>query len=370
MKNNQWLSDILTDIEKLKSPVWQGYEKRKFFYHPLYRVGLSSRSTPTLKALFGEDTHARIKNLAGNLRKFDWIKAPYTSIEAALPEDSVIFFQEKRQRLIIASFSEKKVLKISTLEGQLKLLKGEITLLKFLQDTSFKTHTANLIDYGDKWIITSFCSNRDSLLQEKVPVAYLLENMHELIMEPMAKFYQTHNPQVLTLEEWLQEAKLRMSGHPNSELLNKLIAAIQKEMKGPDELKLLLVQLHFDLHAENILRDRDLISVIDWEVTTKGLALIDFFDFYRRYLKTDRREGRNLYKYLKKEREAPSKLESFFKKFLNWQNDFDLKTTNDSMRLYFYLYALERTLIYYEKWGENRMADERGFEFKIAQSTV
>lgn len=201
------------------------------------------------------------------------------------------------------------------MEGQLKLLKGEITLLKFLQDTSFKTHTANLIDYGDKWIITSFCSNRDSLLQEKVPVAYLLENMHELIMEPMAKFYQTHNPQVLTLEEWLQEAKLRMSGHPNSELLNKLIAAIQKEMKGPDELKLLLVQLHFDLHAENILRDRDLISVIDWEVTTKGLALIDFFDFYRRYLKTDRREAATSTSILKRKEKLRRSLSLFLRSF-------------------------------------------------------
>ena len=367
MKNKQWLTDILSGIEGLESKAWSGFERRKFYFHPFYRVGLSGQSTQSIEALFGKSRVGRFKNFRRNLRKFSWVRAPYLTIKASLPQDSVIFFQDKRQRMIIASPKEEKVLKISISESQLQLLNGEIALLKFLQKTPFKDHTAKLVDHGENWIITSFCSNQDSLLNEKCPEALLLEKMHTLIMNPMQKFYQSYGEKKLGVKGWLAEVSKRIEKHPSREILENILQAITLQKKSLPELELLYVQLHFDLHAGNILRDGDTVSIIDWEVTTPGLVIIDYFDFYRRYLKVDPQENKAFWEFLKGNGEAPPKLRAFIQKFIEWQKQFDVLMPSGSERLVFFLYAIERSCIYFEKWGENRLSDRKGFEFKISQ---
>lgn len=354
MKNSKWLADILSGIKSIKSQEWKGYEERIFFLHPLYRVGVSSLSNPKLATLFGNSTYGRFKNFRKNLRKLSWF-----TIQAPLPKDSIIFFQEARQRLIVASQDEGRVLKISVLSGQLALLEGEIELLNFLQKTEFKDHSAKVLDHGENWIITSFCSNHDSLLNEINPEAYLLEHMDTLIMGPMKKFYRAYEPRRVRLRSWIEEAKLRMKGHPSESQLRQLISNLEK---FPD-LKLLQVQLHFDLHAGNILRNGEEINIIDWEVTTPGLAIIDYFDFYRRYLKTDQRENKAFWKFLAEGGAVPEKLGVFHDKFEKWQEE-----NAGEKGLVFLLYAVERTLIYFAKWGENRLSDQKGFEFQVAKT--
>jgi thiamine kinase-like enzyme len=176
---------------------------------------------------------------------------------------------------------------------------------------------------------------------------YLLENMDSLIMEPMAKFYRAHELKKFKLLDYIAHAKVRMAGHPAPDLIEKLISKIETE----PEIELLHGQLHFDLHAGNILKDGNKIVIIDWEVTHPGLVLVDYFDFYRRYLN-------------KTKSVDTEKLKVFHAKYQNWLRQFGVEATNPELTMR--LYALERTLMYWDKWKENRLKDQRGMEFKIA----
>lgn len=285
---------------------------------------------------FGTNRKFPLKNLR---------KLKFFSIEAPFPDDSVIFFQPSRQRLIVASEREGKVFKISTSEFQLALKDGEVKLLKHLEKSEFAPHSAKLLAEGSNWIVTSFCSNRDSLLNIPNVEEYLMENMDTLIMGPMAKFYRAHEIQKIKISDYVQSANKRATGHPAESTLLHFMAKLQSE-----DVELLHGQLHFDLHAGNILKDGNQVTIIDWEVTQPGLILVDYFDFYRRYLN-------------KTKDESPERLNSFHAKYKNWLKSFGVEATSPELSMK--LYALERTLIYWDKWKENRLADKRGLELKI-----
>jgi len=55
----------------------------------------------------------------------------------------------------------------------------------------------------------------------------------------------------------------------------------------------------------------------------------------------------------------------FFKKFQAWMKGFDIEVPDNREEQVLLIYALERTLIYYDKWSENRLDDVRGFETKV-----
>ena len=258
MKNEKWFKDILAEVK-----FGEGFPMASFYFHPLYRVGVG-RDT-NLDYTFGRNHKKPWKNL----RKFKYFK-----FNAPFPTDSVIFFQPGRKRLIISSQKEGKVLKISVSPEQLSLLEGEIKELTFQNQSEFAPHSVKLLDYGPNWIMTSFCSNLDSVAG--MPILEL----HDLVMPPMTKFYKAHGVHKIRLTEWIKEAKLRAQGHPNIDLINKLISKIEE---GPD-FELLKGQLHFDLHHGNVLRDSSQLVIIDWEVSHPGLLLIAYFDFFRRFV--------------------------------------------------------------------------------------
>lgn len=288
------------------------------------------------------------------------------AFKAKLPSDSIVFIQPSRQRFIVVSRKENIALKISVSEGQLVLLKPEVELLKFMNASEFAPYSYKLLDFGRNWIITSFASNRDALVNLRKPEFYLLQNINSLVMIPMAKFYQASGAKLVSLEDWLLKAKLRQIGHPHIEMTNKLIKAIETEGKKWTEFRLLEVQLHFDLHAKNILCDKGQVIFIDWEVTTRGLALIDYFDFYRRILKKDQDECKRFLDYLKKGKNQTTYFYNFFHQMIFWFQSFNNYLIPEQYRLISYLYALERTLIYFEKWGEDRLNDSKGIEFLIS----
>lgn len=335
MKNDKWLTEILSNLG-----YWQELPKAKFRFNPLYRVG-TGRST-NLDFTFGTHRKFPLKNLR---------KLKYFSIEAPFPDDSVIFFQPTRQRLIVASESEGKVFKISTSEFQLALKDGEVKLLKHLEKSEFAPHTAKLLAEGSNWIVTSFCSNRDSLLNIPNVEEYLMEHMDYLIMGPMAKFYRAHELKKIKLSDYLAHAKVRASGHPGESTILNFIS----KLENVKEIELLHGQLHFDLHAGNILKDGNQVTIIDWEVTQPGLILVDYFDFYRRYLN-------------KTKDQSPERLNTFHAKYQKWLRPFGVEAT--SAELSMKLYALERTLMYWDKWKQNRLNDKKSLEFKIINFVI
>lgn len=329
MKNDKWLTEILSNLG-----YWQELPKTKFRFNPLYRVG-TGRST-NLDFTFGTQRKFPLKNLR---------KLKFFSIEAPFPDDSVIFFQPSRQRLIIASKKEGKVFKISTSPFQLALKDGEVKLLKHLEKSEFAPHSAKLLAEGSNWIVTSFCSNRDSLLNLSNVEEYLMEHMDSLIMGPMAKFYRAHELKKIKFTDYVEAAKKRAAGHPGEDSILKFIGKL-----GSSDVELLHGQLHFDLHAGNILKDGNEVTIIDWEVTHPGLILVDYFDFYRRYLNKTKDQN-------------PEKLATFHAKYQNWLKPFGVEATSAELTLK--LYALERTLMYWDKWKQNRLNDKKSLEFKI-----
>ncbi len=330
MKNEKWLTEILSNLG-----YWQELPKARFRFNPLYRVG-TGRST-NLDYTFGTKRKFPLKNLR---------KLKFFSIDAPFPDDSVIFFQPSRQRLIVASEREGKVFKISTSEFQLALKDGEVKLLNHLEKSEFAPHSAKLLAEGSNWIVTSFCSNKDSLLNMVDVEEYLMEHMDYLIMGPMAKFYRAHELKKIKISDYLAFAKARAAGHPEE----KLILGFIEKLKTEKDLELLHGQCHFDLHAGNILKDGNKVTIIDWEVTQPGLILVDYFDFYRRYLN-------------KTKDQSSERLATFHGKYQKWLIPFGAEATSPELTMN--LYALERTLMYWDKWKENRLKDKKGLEFKI-----
>lgn len=343
MKNEKWFKQLLSDIK-----FGDGFPMAKFNYHPLYKVGVGSDTN--LDYTFGKNRKLPLKNL----RKFKYFK-----FEAPFPPDSVIFFQPSRQRLIITSQKEGKVLKITLSDFQLALKDGEVKLLKHLERSDFAPHSVNLLEEGSNWIVTSFCSNRDSLLNINNVETYLMKHMDPLIMGPMEKFYRANEIKKIQLSDYILSAKKRMSGHPDEVLLSKLINEVSKEA----DIEILHGQLHFDLHAGNILKDEDQVVIIDWEVTHPGLILIDYFDFYRRYLNKNKFEQKLFSSFMRGEGKMSENLADFYAKYENWLKPFEVKAPHP--RLIFLLYSLERTLMYWDKWKENRLKDKKGLEFKV-----
>ncbi len=329
MKNDKWLTEILSNLG-----YWQELPKAKFRFNPLYRVGVSKATN--LDFSFGTKRKFPLKNLR---------KLKFFSIEAPFPDDSVIFFQPSRQRLIVASEREGKVFKISTSPFQLALKDGEVKLLKHLEKSEFAPYSAKLLAEGNNWIVTSFCSNRDSLLNIPNVEEYLMEHMDHLIMAPMAKFYRAHELKKLKFRAYIESSQKRAVGHPGEKKILDFIGKMESQ-----DVELLHGQLHFDLHAGNILKDGNQVTIIDWEVTHPGLILVDYFDFYRRYIN-------------KTKDQSPEKLTTFHSKYQNWLKPFGVEATNPEVTLK--LYALERTLMYWDKWKQNRLNDKKSLEFKI-----
>lgn len=344
MKNDQWLQDILGNLN-----YWEGRKKVRFHYNPLYRVGVGKKTN--LDYVFGKLRRAPLKNL----RKFR-----YFSIEAPFPENSILFFQPSRQRLIVVSPSEGKVFKISTSPFQLALRDNEINLLRHLEKSEFAPHSAKLLEVGPNWIVTSFCSNEDSLLNLPDLDLTLMKTMDPLIMGPMAKFYKAYNPERVKLVDWLDAAVKRTEGHPEQEKLLRVISHLRSEKQNDEVLR---GQLHLDLHAGNILKAGDKIVVIDFEVTHPGLILIDYFDFYRRYLKKSKKEQKSFFTFLAKKGKPSNELQAFYGKYQQWLKAFATQATE--LDLVFKIYALERVLIYWDKWKDNRLKDKKGLEFKV-----
>ena len=342
MKNEKWLKELLSNLN-----YWQGRPLSTFYFHPLYRVGVGRNTN--LDFIFGEKRKLPLKNL----RKFK-----YFSIEAPFPDDSVIFFQPSRQRIIVASQRENKVFKISTSPFQLALRDAEISLLKKLETSEFAPHSAKLLEVGPNWIVTSFCSNKDSLLNIPDREEYLMKHGDPLIMDPMAKFYQFQDPEMVSLSDWVASARNRAKGHPSEESLLRCLDKI-----GTSDLILLKSLLHFDLHAGNILKEQQNVVIIDWEVCHRGLVLVDYLDFYRRFLNKNKKEQVEFFKFMSGNGESPLNLKTFHEKFESWLEKFNLQAPDP--KLAFLLYALERTLIYWDKWQQNRLADTKGLECKI-----
>lgn len=369
MKQEDWALEIIEALEELQLfQVERPYPTFKI--HPLYQVGTTAKSKDNIKHIFGDSWFARIKQHIRNLRKINFF-----SFTAALPEDSVIFFRSSKQGIIIASLEKKLVLKIFLDESFKSLLDEEVSFLNRIKGTSFSQYTTKLIaegmsSNGARWLLSEYRSNIHSLKNRPQKDKYILENLYSLLMPAMTEFYKLYSPKIVKLEDWVKHAQKRIQQHPSKEKLQLILNAIQTESQAFEAYEVIESSIHLDLHAGNILLNEQDMTIIDWEGVLRALTIIDIFDFSRRYIASRALIKRAFWKFIQKRSpRLPELMKTSFEEYRNWaKENFGAVVPEESARITYFIYALERSLLLYELRAVDRMKDRHGFEFLISEA--
>lgn len=363
MEKTEWLDKIADAIEVLAKDHDLSHEKHVFHFHPMYRAYLSKDSLVNIPRVFGNSTLRRWKMYWRKARKKNDFPETF---EAYLPSDSVIFIRAEKLGLIALSSKKDAALKVFLNDYYTPLLDTEITALRAAEPLNFtpkvKGHgvTAN----NGYWSLTNFCSNERALGTLSNPEKYLLKNFFHLVMPSMTAYYQATSPEVLKLDDWMIEAAPSIEKHPSRIDLETLVVRIKEEAKKFQNVELLRSNIHFDLHAWNILLGEEKMNIIDWEGGFRGLVLLDFFDFSRKYIIANKILKARLGRFMRgKVASYPSVLRPAFKDFQEWsQAHYSITIPDGSEKLLIYIYALERTLLLFNARNIDRLRDERGFE--------
>ena len=361
MQDYDWLLEIVESIKEIRKQD----EVVTFHFHPMYRAYMGPDSSENIPRIFGASRLARWKRYGRKVRK----KNSYPkTFHATLPADSIIFIRPEKKGIIALSAKEDMGLKIFFNDYYTPLLDKEIEALKVVQHLHFTPLVKGHGTTRNKgyWSLTNFCANTDALGLKADAEKFLLKNFMKLVMPGMTGFYQSMTPQKELLSQWLQRAKERANVHSSKSHLMELIAETEAESKAFPDFELLTSNIHFDLHAWNILSDHDQLSIIDWEGGFRGLVFIDFFDFSRRFLISHKWCAFFFKRFLKKKGTYPRALKESFEGFRKWSLEkFAISIPAGAERLMILLYVLERTLILFEERALDRLRDRRAFEFMV-----
>lgn len=191
--------------------------------------------------------------------------------------------------------------------------------------------------------------------------------MDEYFYPVMTKLYVNHGFEVMGAKTWLDEARSRIVNHPSKTRLEKLIQLIEAELKKFPDYQVVKTNIHHDLHRGNILTRKDHITIIDWEGMIKGLVLVDVFDFPKRVMKKSRLTEMLFFLYLKGYLKIPpGAVKNFFLNFRIWMDStFQVRIPEESVKLSFMLYLLERALNSFEGRGVDRFKHRKDFDYKM-----
>lgn len=375
MTKSPWVAKIQSALCELANEYDPSVPETTFIFHPLYRVGVSEKSSKNIEQIFGESLLGRFRNYSGNLKKMDWLKYVGRTFKVRLPSDSIIFFRDDKEGVIIASHERQIVLKMFFSESHIGLLEEEIRALQSFEGTAFSPYVPKLLNHGrtsngGQWLVTSFCSNTKALTNHQDHEKFILKNFSTIVMPAMTEFYKAYDPKVSPIDTWIKEALVRTENHPSRKKLTILIKKIALQAKKHHEYEVVESQIHHDLHAGNILIDEKQTVIIDWEGRVRGLVLIDILDFSRRFLQRHFYE-RMLFNLFMRGllRKPPELVQRSFEYYQNWAwSNFRANIPMGSERLSFMIYAVERALILHEKRLVDRFKDKRGIEFNILKA--
>ncbi|WP_408098748.1 phosphotransferase [Peredibacter sp. HCB2-198] len=345
-----------------------------FIFHPLYRVGVSEHSFENIEKTFGKSFFGRFRHNIGNLKKVDWLLYARKKFVARLPSDSIIFFRSDKEGVIIVSHEKNIALKMFFDESHILNLDEEIKSLKGFETTSFAPYVAKILgegttSNGGRWLVTTYCSNSWAITNRAHHEKFLLRYFPLFVMPPLTELYKSHGPRKITVETWIREAHERSLNHPARKEIEKTLKKITKLAAQNPGYEVLESRIHHDLHAGNILLDDNQIIIIDWELEVRGLVLVDILDFARRYLQRNFFTRMAFQFYLKGLfREPPKLILKNLSSYRNWALvNFKMNVPIGSEKLTFLVYAIERSLIYFEKRQLNRLKDRKGFERRIVK---
>lgn len=375
MSQANWFQDVLGELNGLSEEVFGKLARENFTYNPLYGVGVSSKSSSSYNSVFGKSRVRRFIKYSRNLRKFHWISRPYKKFQAKLPADSIIFFREDKLGCIVVSPARDAVLKIFFGKTHFGLLDEESTNLKKFAGSKLeafipKLKLEGISPKGARWLVTSFRANDLSLTLRDDPDTFMLENYGKLLLPALSEFYLLAGPQVLPLQEWLAKNENRIHSHPSREKLTELLNYLKNETDQFPQYQVITSNIHNDLHSRNVLMSEKDFTIIDWEGAISGALTIDLIDLIRRYLKEA-----NLFHqfshFLKGSAELPPVVKEALRTYQDWSREkLNANVPAEAAKISLALYALERSLILFEKKGADRMNDKRGFEARIYQGLI
>lgn len=303
-----WIIPVLNALEDINDPQWSYSQKNTFYFNRFKKKRL--------------------------LSDVGLLKFVLPKFELHVPADAEIYLRPEKTGIIVVAPKEKKVLKLFLEKTSVKQLDQEIAVLKKVSGTDFEQYTNRFISssqIGDgKWLLVEY------MKQEKpIDEKYLFENAYSL-MSKMSSFYKIYGIKNIPASEWLKNIDNDIQKHPKSSDLFVVKDLIQKEIAKVGDVELVISTLHADLHKENIMLTKDGEKIFDWEGTCESLVLMDYFDFFRRYL-ANNGESTHIFKEVVKN-------DRFFSYFRSWyQLNFGFELDQEKMKLLFLVYALDRT---------------------------
>ena len=346
------MKEIIAAVNEVMAQYYPETKKSRFRYSRLYRVGMGEEAQDSIPLVFGDSLFWRLKLNFKNLRK----KASFKEVELKLPSDGLFFSREDKEGLIIVCPLQNFILKIFRDPPHIVLLEREIKTLKLIAGSPFEKDSSKylsdgLTSNGARWVMTDFRSNTQSLKNHANFEKNWFEISYSEIMPRMAEFYKLNSPVTYSVNVWLNKNKDRVLAHPEVAKLQKVLVEIEKLQ---DDSLLLDSINHYDLHTGNVLyAGGDKYSIIDWEGNYRSPVVIDAFDFLRRYLQKNRNELSRF--------ETLS--DEVFKNYQSWlQKNFNLSVSMNSKKVHFLIYAVERTLFFWEIAKINRLEDKRAIE--------
>lgn len=372
MTKPAWVSKIQQALHELAMEYDPSAPESTFVFHPLYRVGVSEHSYQNIENTFGKSFFGRFRHNLGNLKKIDWLLYSRKKFVARLPSDSIIFFRSDKEGVIIVSQEKNIALKMFFDEAHIHNLDEEIKSLRSFEKTSFAPYAAQVLgdgttSNGGRWLVTSYCSNSWALTNRPYHEKFLLRYFPNFVMPPLTHLYKSYQPRKIPVETWIREAHERSINHPSRKKIESALKKISKLSAQSPGYEVLESRIHHDLHAGNILLDDNQIIIIDWELEVRGLVLVDIFDFARRYLQRHflARIAFQFY-LLGILKEPPMLIKRTLKFYRNWSLvNFKMNIPVGSEKLTFLVYAIERSLIYFEQRKLDRLKDRKGFEKRI-----
>lgn len=359
------MSKVKKALEEISPTIWGSHSEVELTFSRDFGVFCQKGSSNSIERMFGRNTRYKIF-----LKLRTYFKTNQ-SIKLPVPSDAIVVSKLEKYRVIIASAKYKIVLKLCLTPDNDHLINNEIESFEKLKKSEFRPHINEVLSHGMtdntvRWMAVSFNENYNSLSEISSPETYLFENASKYLCL-LKNFYEFNNPKKLSVEDWLQNARYYSLNHPSKEKLLKLLDKVEEQSLNYPGIELIETQLHFDLHKGNILQSKE-ITFIDWEMSTRGLMLVDMFDFYRRFIYTRAWEKFKFFLFMRGYlKTAPSSLKSFF---IRANESLNLKSHQvGTERLMTYIYVAERVILYH-KFGEVDRLVKKGFESDLLKKIL
>lgn len=338
-------------------------------FDPSYGCYRGTHSHEAIPLIFGKRGSRQVRKWIKSILN-PFLKSPPPFVCRA-PRDAVVFFRPHKKGLILVSKDSDLVVKIFFQEEFSRLLKNETETLEYLKTTGFSkflpiVRGSGEMEGGGFWQATHFYSNDLSLSSLRNKNAFLLRDIKDFVLSPMTEYYRAYPLRKVSFSQRLTELEKELSKAPFYPQVLPILETLKEEARSLD-FEVCIGQIHFDLHAGNMLWNGRDLRIIDFEGSTGGLIFLDAFDFYRRYMEGSSLESFRFWRSVKRGSPLPPHFKEFLTRVNRWLGT-ELgcgPIPEEGAMMMLKLYALERLWLLFKLKSMDRFSDINGFERRL-----